>query len=53
MPFRPMTEKEIKDTDKLIAKFKKQLELTESSIATLEAQKKEGVWYSEINWSKK
>jgi hypothetical protein len=52
-PFRPMTEKEIQETDKLIAKIDKEIKRLETNKAFMEAHKKEGIWYSDIGWSKK
>lgn len=50
MPFRQMTEKETKENAELIAKIKKEIERMKGILAGYEAQKVEGVYYSE-KWS--
>ena len=46
MPFRKMTEKEIKETQELIEKYAKDIERLEGIKAYMEAQIKEGVYVS-------
>jgi hypothetical protein len=46
MPFRPMTEKEIEETNKLIQQIEKEINRLETNKAFLENRIKEGIWYS-------